>query len=120
METGQRTRGVVVAAAAAWLAWPAAPAIADELSLKVGGGVTGNLSSAGGSTGAGLGVGANLGASGNAGLDLNPTSGDQNASSRNFQSSPLTVPDGLDRLSIRGGDGKGQISVIYKFVKTKF
>jgi len=121
MESGQRTRGVVVAAAAAWLAWPVAPAIADDVSLRLGGGgAIGSLSRAGNSTGAGLGVGANAGASGNAGLDLNPLTDDQLSSAKNFQSTPLTVPDGLDRLSIRGGDGKGNVSVIYKFVKTKF
>ena len=115
MQTIHRTRCAIVAAAAAWLALPAAPAIADDLRVRIGGGAAiGTLPNGSNSTGAGLGVGANAGASGNAGLDLNPSA------STNFESSPLTVPDGLDRLSIRGGDGKGNVSVIYKFVKTKF
>jgi hypothetical protein len=115
MQTLQRTSCAIVAAAAAWLALPAASAIADEVRLRTGGGAAiGTLPSSSNSVGAGLGAAANAGASGNAGLDLNPPA------PTNFESSPLTVPDGLDRLSIRGGDSKGQVSVIYKFVKTKF
>jgi hypothetical protein len=115
MQTLQRTSCAIVAAAAAWLALPAAPAIADDVRLRTGGGaVIGALPSSGNSLGVGLGAAANAGASGSAGLDLNPSG------STDFQTSPLTVPDGLDRFSIRGGDSKGQVSVIYKFVKTKF
>jgi hypothetical protein len=117
MQTLQRTCCAIVAAAAAWLALPAARAIADEVRLRTGGGAAiGTLPSSGNSVGVGLGAAANAGASGSgsAGLDLNPPG------STDFQTSPLTVPDGLDRFSIRGGDSKGQVSVIYKFVKTKF
>jgi len=115
MQTLQRTSCAIVAAAAAWLALPAAPAIADEVRLRVGGGAAlGTLPSGSNSVGVGLGAAANAGASGSAGLDLSPPG------STDFQTSPLTVPDGLDRFSIRGGDSKGQVSVIYKFVKTKF
>jgi hypothetical protein len=120
MKTIHRTRYAVVAATAASLALPAAPAMADELGLRIGGGVAiGTLPSSSNSTGAGLGVGVNAGTSGNAGLDLNSVTDDQTSASTNFQSSPLTVPDALDRLSIRG-DGNAHVSVIYKIVKTKF
>src|SRR5262249_34918891 len=120
MESVQRTRCILATAAvAAWLAWPAAPAIADDVSLKLGGGAAGgSLSSAGRSTG--VGAGADARSSGSGGLDLNPLTDDQLSSSRNFQSTPLNVPDGLDRFSIRGGDSKGNVSLIYKVVKTKF
>jgi hypothetical protein len=97
------------------------PAIAGDLSLKIGGGVAiGTVPSSSNSIGAGLGVGANAGTSGNAGLDLNAVADDSNSASANFQAGPRrTTPDALDRLSIQG-DGKANVSVFYKIVKTKF
>ncbi len=121
MQCIHRTRHAVVAATAASLALSAAPATAGDLSLRTGGSAAiGGLPTSGNSTGVGLGVGAAAGTSGAAGLDLNPAANDQISTSTNFQSSPLTLPDAIDRLSIRAGDGKGNVSVIYKFVKTKF
>ena len=117
MQTINGVRSAVGAATVASLVLIAAPAIADDLSLSVGSsaGVS-TLPNNSNATGPGLGIGAD--GNGKAGLDLNTLTNDQ-ASSTNFQSSRLTVPDPLDRLSIRT-DSKGKASVLYNFVNTKF
>ena len=115
MQTINGTKRAVVAATAASLALAAAPAIADDLGLRIGSGASpSTLRSSSNVTGTGLGIGPN----GNAGLDLNTVTNDQ-ISSSNFQSSRLIVPDALDRLSVRS-DSAGKASVFYNFVKTKF
>src|SRR5260370_31896837 len=115
MQTINGTKRAVVAATAASLALAAAPAIADDLGLRIGrGAALSTLPSSSNLTGTGLGIGAD----GNAGLDLNTVTDDQ-ISSTNLQISRLTVPDALDRLSIRS-DSAGKASVFYNFVKTKF
>jgi hypothetical protein len=111
MPTTDSTKRAVVAAAAASFAL-AAPATADDLGLRISRGVApSTLPNSSNLAGTGLGVGAGA----NAGLDLNPVTEDP----ANFQSSRLTVPDALDRLSIRS-DSKGKASLLYKFVNTKF
>jgi hypothetical protein len=115
MKAINRTKRAVVAASAAWLALAAAPAIADDLGLRIGGGaVPSTLPSSSNVTGTGLGIEAD----GNVGLNLNTVTDDR-ISSTNFQSSRLIVPDALDRLSVRS-DSAGKASVFYNFVKTKF
>ena len=115
MEIIHRTRHVAAAIAVAFV-WSGASALAGDVSLRAGGAVPiGSLPSGGLSIGAG-----NSGASANTQLDLNPLADDHASASTNFQSNPLTVPDALGRFSIRAGDGKANVSVIYKFVKTKF
>ena len=115
MQTIDSTKRAAVAAIAASLAMAAAPATADDLGPRIGGGIApSTLPSGNNLTGTGLGAGAG----GTAGLDLNAAPDDQ-TSSTNFQSSRLTVPDALDRLSIHS-DTKGKPSLLYKFVNTKF
>lgn len=117
MQTIKGMKRAVVAATATSLVLIAAPAIADDLGLSIGSnaGVS-TLPSNSTVTGPGLGIGAD--GNGKAGLDLNTITNDQ-TSATNFQSSRLTVPDALDRLSIRT-DSKGKASVLYNFVNTKF
>jgi hypothetical protein len=115
MQTNNLTKRAVVAATAASFALAAAPAVADDLGLRIGSGAAlSTLPSSGNLTGTGVGIGAN----GNAGLDLNTVTDDQ-ISSTKFQSRRLIVPDALDHLSIKS-DTKGKASVFYNFVDTKF
>ena len=115
MQTTDSTKRAAVAAIAASLAMAAAPATADDLGPRLSRGIAPSTLATGNNlTGTGLGVGAD----GNAGLDLTSAPDDQ-TSSTNFQSSRLTVPDPLDRLSIHS-DTKGKPSLLYKFVNTKF
>ena len=115
MQTIDSTKRAVVAAIAASLAMAAAPATADDSGLRAGHGVApGTLASGNNLTGTGPGVGAD----GNAGLNLN-SAADGQTSATNFQSSRLTVPDALNRLSVHS-DSAGKPSLIYKFVNTKF
>lgn len=114
MQTIDRTKRAVVAAAVALLAL-AASARADDSGLRISNGVApGTLPNSGNLTGTGLGAGAD----GNAGLNLNGATDDQ-LSSTNFQSNQLTVPDALNRLTVHS-DSAGKPSVLYKFVNTKF
>ncbi|HKX08442.1 MAG TPA: hypothetical protein VJN67_09630 [Stellaceae bacterium] len=115
------TKRAVVAATAAWVVLSPVSALAGDVRLRTGNGVAiGSLPSGSLSVGASPGVEVNAGTSANTGLDLNLAAEDRDSAAANFQNNPLTVPDALNRLSIRAGDGKGNVSVIYKFVKTKF
>ena len=96
MQTNKLTKRAVVAATAASFALAAAPAMADDLALRMGSGAAlSTLPSSSNLTGTAAGIGAN----GNAGLDLNTVTDDQNSSTK-FQSRRLIVPDALDHLSI--------------------
>lgn len=97
----------------------AAPALARD--LRLGGGATVGAGVPGiGSTGADLGVGAAGSWSGatelSAGID-----GQVTTPAASFQSngSASSLPPGLDRFSFQG-DGKANVSVFYKVLKTRF
>jgi hypothetical protein len=101
----------------------AAPAMAGEVSAKIGGAATVGAGIPGnGSTGANLGLGAGAGGAWNGGTDLSAgADGQVTTSAAPFQSngSAGSVPLGLDRFAVRG-DGSTNVSVFYKVLKTHF
>jgi hypothetical protein len=113
------TRLVHIAGVAVVLVWLGAPAMAGEVSAKVGSAAT---VGANGSAGANLGLGAGAGASWGGGTDLSAgADGQVTTSAAPFQSngSAGSVPLGLDRFAVRG-DGSTNVSVFYKVLKTHF
>ena len=118
----RRSRLAGVAGVAALLALLAAPAVARDLGLKLGGSSVGAGLPGGGSSGIDLGIGAGAGASSSGNSDLSAGADAQvttpGAPFRGEHSTE-TVPLGLDRFEFRG-DGSTNVSVFYKFVKTKF
>jgi len=97
----------------------AAPALARD--LRIGGGATAGAGIPSfGSTGADLGLGA--GGSWSGGTDLGANTDAQATTPPvTFQSngSASSLPPGLDRFSFQG-DGKANVSVFYKVLKTRF
>jgi hypothetical protein len=113
------TRLAHIAGVAVVLVWLGAPAMAGEVSAKIGGAAT---VGANGSAGANLGLGAGAGASWGGGTDLSAgADGQVTTSAAPFQSngSAGSVPLGLDRFAVRG-DGSTNVSVFYKVLKTHF
>lgn len=113
------TRRAQVAGVAVALALLAAPASARD--LRIGGAATvGPGLPAIGSTGAdlGIGAGAGAGASWNGGTDL---SAGADAQATTFQSNGSGGPAalGLDRFAVQG-DGRTNVSVFYKVLKSRF
>jgi hypothetical protein len=116
------TRLAQIAGGAVVLVSLAAPAMAGELSAKIGGASVGAGIPSSGSAGANLGLGAGAGASWSGGTDLGAgADGQVTTSATTFQSNGSTgsIPLGLDRFAVRG-DGSTNVSVFYKVVKTKF
>ena len=116
------TRLAQIAGGAVVLVSLAAPAMAGELSAKIGGASVGAGIPSSGSAGANLGLGAGAGASLSGGTDLSAgADGQVTTSATTFQSTGSTgsLPLGLDRFAVRG-DGSTNVSVFYKVVKTKF
>jgi hypothetical protein len=117
------TRLAQVAAVAAVLVSLAAPAVARD--VRIGGAAPLGLGLPGaGSTGAdvGIGAGAGAGAGWSGGMDPGAgADGQVTASGAPFQSNAPGGPAalGLDRFSVQG-DGRTNVSVFYKVLKSKF
>jgi hypothetical protein len=110
-----------IAAVAAVLASLAAPAVARD--LRIGGAATLGAGLPGaGSTGADLGIGAGAGAGAGWNGGMDPSAGAEGqvaTSGAPFQSKGSGGPAALDRFSVQG-DGKTNVSVFYKVLKSKF
>ena len=117
------TRRAQVAGIAVALALLAAPASARD--LRIGGGATvGAGLPAIGSTGAdlGIGAGAGAGASWSGGTDLSAGADTQaTTTATTFQNNGSGGPAalGLDRFAVQG-DGRTNVSVFYKVLKSRF
>jgi len=123
MRTFSGARAAIVAGLAIALIVLATPVIATDLGAKVAGiGAGGTGFTNGGSNGIGPQIGAGAGSSWSNGTDLSASADGQIATSgSSFQSNARTgsTPLGLDRLSIQG-DGKANVSIFYKILKTGF
>jgi hypothetical protein len=123
MRTFCGTRAATVVGLAIALITLTAPAIARDLSTRIAGlGGIGTGFANSGSAGAGLQFGAGAGSSSSDGTDLSAAAdGQVTASGSGFQNNARTgsAPLGLDRLSVQG-DGKANVSIFYKILKSGF